>query len=439
MSSRDLTIPPVTPTGTPAAGPVAPTAAHVPEAVAPPPGHPRFPLVDSMRAIAALMVLLTHTAFDSSGFLSPVYGRYTLRLEAGVTVFFLISGFLLYRPFVSARLNGARRPTPLAYGRRRLIRIVPAYWVALTILAALGLVNDVFTSHWWVYYFFLQIYNDNYVLNGIGPAWTLCVEVSFYALLPLYAAFVAWTLTRRPLRDRQVSLELALLALIALASLGLRLWLRENDRVSFWLNALPTHLEWFAAGMAFAVLSASWQGRGRLPPVARWIARHAWVCWVFAAVMFYLAGHLVTGPGNVRIEGRVVSLYGPGDDVRRHVLYGLFAIGLLAPAVIGDDEGGGVRRLLAYRRLAWLGVISYGIYLWHNPLASWICDHNNATGCRFHGVGFLQRHPALYLTVLTLIASVAIAAASYYLVESPLLRFKDRRPRRPRPASSTPA
>src|SRR5436190_22125275 len=90
--------------------------------VAPPPGNPRFPLVDSLRAIAALAVLVTHTAFLSGANEFSSYGRYTARLDVGVTVFFVITGFLLYRPFVRARIDGGRGPRVRDYARRRVLR-----------------------------------------------------------------------------------------------------------------------------------------------------------------------------------------------------------------------------------------------------------------------------------------------------------------------------
>ncbi|HUZ84741.1 MAG TPA: acyltransferase, partial [Gaiellales bacterium] len=192
-----------------------------PDAVAPPPGHPRFPLIDSLRAIAALSVVLVHagglTVTPEDGFVSHA--------EAGVAVFFAISGFLLYRPFVSVRLNGARSSTLRSYLRRRLLRIVPAYWLALTLLAIWPGATGVFSGHFWVFYGFGQIYNDNYVLDGIAPAWTLCIEISFYLLLPLYAMAVGRVLGRLE-RRRQMITELAILATVAVASEAYRWVLR---------------------------------------------------------------------------------------------------------------------------------------------------------------------------------------------------------------------
>src|SRR5918911_5479930 len=116
----------------------------------------RFPLFDSLRAIAALSVFAAHAYLILEGFGSPNPLRDVLvRLDVGVTIFFVISGFLLYRPFVRARLRSAPPPRPLAYAWRRLLRIAPAYWVALTIIAVwLGLGEVHEAGKWPLFYFF---------------------------------------------------------------------------------------------------------------------------------------------------------------------------------------------------------------------------------------------------------------------------------------------
>ena len=81
-----------------------------PDAVAPPPGNPRFPLFDGLRAIAAGSILVTHVAAITSFNRLNALGAYTARLNMGVAFFFVISGFLLYRPFLAARFAG--RPPP---------------------------------------------------------------------------------------------------------------------------------------------------------------------------------------------------------------------------------------------------------------------------------------------------------------------------------------
>src|SRR2546421_7876739 len=95
-------------------------------------GGVRFPLVDSLRAIAALSVFVFHVAIVAAP--PHAIAIVTNRLNLGVELFFIISGFLLYRPFVAARLIRGRRALGSGrYAWQRFLRIVPAYSVALTV------------------------------------------------------------------------------------------------------------------------------------------------------------------------------------------------------------------------------------------------------------------------------------------------------------------
>src|SRR5689334_6379871 len=94
-----------------------------------------FPAFDGLRAIAALAVAMTHAAF-ASGFniRNNGLGPFLARLDIGVAIFFVISGFLLYRPFVLARLRTVPSPEPVAYFQRRFLRIFPGFWFVLTVV-----------------------------------------------------------------------------------------------------------------------------------------------------------------------------------------------------------------------------------------------------------------------------------------------------------------
>jgi len=115
-----------------------------------------------------------------------------------------------------------------------------------------------------------------------------------------------------------------------------------------------------------------------------------------------------------------------GDQAITHVAFGAIALLLLLPAVFGapgdagaTGNGGLPRRLLALPLVAWLGLISYGIFLWHYVFAI-------EFGSPGEGLGWTP------LLLVTLGGTIPIAAASYYLLERPVLRLKYRnlRPRR---------
>jgi peptidoglycan/LPS O-acetylase OafA/YrhL len=398
------------------AGAVAPEEA--PDALRPPPGNPRFPLVDGLRAFAALSVVVTHTAFLSGFNGKGLAGEITARLDVGVALFFVISGFLLYRPFVAARMTGRAAPRVTRYLRRRALRIVPAYWLALTVLAIWPGLVGVHTDHWWVYYGFVQDFRTIWIEGGIKAAWSLCVEVQFYLLLPLYALVCARWLSGRH-ADVQARAELGALTFVAALSLLART-LTFADRTPDTLsNTIAGTFLWFALGMGLAVASARWAHEpiGARPALLRGVARRPGLAWVAAALLLL---------ATTRIGLPVLSL--SYDDVGwyyGHVLYGLVAFAFALPAMIGEPGSGGLpARVLGWRPVAWLGLVSYGIFLWHQPLSE-----------QFRSVQDWTPHGAFIIyTLVVAAAATACAAVSYYVVERPLLRFKDPRP----PASPSP-
>ena len=97
---------------------------------------------------------------------------------------------------------------------------MPAYWLALTVLAiwpGSEYVPLVFSDHWWVYYGFMQDLRVPWSIGGIGAMWSLCVEVQFYILLPFYAMALSRAVGKLPVAS-QMRFEGAFLALLATAS-----------------------------------------------------------------------------------------------------------------------------------------------------------------------------------------------------------------------------
>ena len=398
-----------------------------PEPVAVKPRH--FAGFDGLRAIAAISVLLLHTAFVSGFTVRSTFGAYTSRFEIGVSVFFLISGFLLYRPFAVSHLVGRRAPNTRRFWERRLLRIVPAYWLALTLLTyAFHLVS--LGTGWQevaIHYFFLQIYFPRAVFFGIPQAWSVCTEMSFYLFLPIYAAVIG---LRRRLQGHQLVLELAGLVALVAISLAFRWWATHLPVITvvnghfqaicypncatqapipaLMVDWLPARLDLFAFGMLLAVLSAWWTERDSEPG---WLSNRwmPWLSWIGAAGAFFWASHL----GVARSP---LYLTTPIQGIELQTLYGVFAFLLLLPAVFGPQDASLIRRFLRCWPIASLGVISYGIYLWHLDLISQVLSW---TGWTKGAIPYWQ------LVACVLGITIVAAGVSYFGVEKPMLRIKD--------------
>jgi peptidoglycan/LPS O-acetylase OafA/YrhL len=391
----------------------------------------RFECFDGLRAVAALSVLLLHTAWISGFTQRSSLGAYTSRLEIGVAVFFLISGFLLYRPFAVSHLDDRPGPDARRFWRRRLLRIVPAYWLALTVLAY-GF-HVVSMGQGWqgfaVHYLFLQIYVPTGIVTGITQAWTLCTEVAFYLFLPCYAWLLGRDRARRS-QTHQLANELVGVAILYAVSVAFRDWalhlpvltvrngkfvalcgdhcLTRPTYATLLPTWLPSYFDMFALGMLLAVVSA-WFVQRRSEP--RWLKSRfvPWVCWAGAALTFVLVSHVV--PDHSILDFTTVRV-----ALERQALYGVFAFLLLVPAVFGPQDQTVIRRLLRSWPLASLGVISYGIYLWHLDLAHQLLKWTGWNP---------GKEPFWVLTGPVLALAVVFATASYFALERPILRRKN--------------
>jgi peptidoglycan/LPS O-acetylase OafA/YrhL len=395
-------------------------------AVAPPGGNPRFRLLDALRGIAVLAVVVFHVTLVSGFLARPILGDAAAVLgTVGPILFFALSGFLLYRPWVAARVGGMPAPRAAVYARRRALRILPAYWVALTVLAVFPGIAGVFSGDGWRYYGFLQLYAQDTVGRGIPVAWTLCVEVSFYLVLPL------WALAFR--RVRRLRVELAALALVAVAGAAVQLAAAHLAISHLLASSLLGECTWFALGMALALASVSaTRGDSFAMRASNAVAQRPGLCWVCAGAAF--AGLVWLHRDSGGVLGIIAALSRAQPYGRTLADLGLTAAVLallIAPAVFGDQRGGVPRRLLAWGPLAWLGLVSYGVYLWHLTIAEFLALPASRPEFSATGLGLadsLGRAATPVLFALVLGASCAVAALSYRFVELPFLRRKDPRP-----------
>jgi peptidoglycan/LPS O-acetylase OafA/YrhL len=178
------------------------------------------------------------------------------------------------------------------------------------------------------------------------------------------------------------------------------------------------------------VASVAEEQRGRDSKVMRILGRHPGWCWIGAATALIALDALQHQAGGV--FGIVVALrtVQPFAKVLGGIgLTAVFLTLLVAPAIFGDPARGWPRRLLSAAPLAWLGLISYGVYLWHLAIVELFSlssdpGHFSASGLGLAGKIHHGGTPILFL--LTLAATVVVAALSYYLVELPFLRRKER-------------
>lgn len=400
------------------------TEGHAGRAVTP--AH--FPCFDGLRAMAASAVLLTHVAASGGAVTASFLGVFFARMDVGVSVFFLLSGFLLYRPFVVAHLRDRPRPATGPYLWRRFLRIYPAYWLVVTIVVYVFADKAITDPKSFVlYYGLFHIYSVGHVLGPLQQSWTLATEVSFYVFLPIFALALRSGSTgsvERRLRREVVGVVVLIAASVAWKTLVLAVF---DDRVGQLKTWLPWWLDLFGVGMLLAIGSVRTIELGRVTPLRldrRWVPA---VSWLGALGAFWLVS------AGIGTPYRQFGIDFP-HLIAVHYLYGLTALGLVLPAVFGpqDRESSHIRRFLTTRSVAYAGVISYGIYLWQEAwIDRFLVWSGQPAFTVYRGDVPFVWHTSSYfsapwLAFLLAIVGLTLAAAtaSWYLLERPVLRLK---------------
>lgn len=386
--------------------------------------------LDGLRAAAALSIVVFH-ALHRAGFqysqAAHEFGNYFWFLATGVHLFFVLSGFLLFLPYARAMLRNQPLPSARRFYRRRALRVLPAYLVALAILAWLPTSERIHPlSVGSVITHVLMIHDSFPPFNRDfeGPFWTLAIEAQFYLLLPLFALVLA----RIVGGSRSVLRLLGGIGLLLACVLGLRALntiltagMAKTTTGGFsyyWVLATMgmqgKFLEVFMVGMIASVFYVVTVEFGGLSPEAR--QKLGWVTLAAAIILLY------TAIQNNRFAGPIFApgaIWGPGE-LFFPLLAGTAYSTLLLSLVWGRHP---VRWFFETPPMRFIGLISYSLYLWHLPVIHAMIPF-------FAGVPLLLRT----------LCAFPVAYLSYQLVERPFLkrRRRDDAPART-PAAPAPA
>ena len=374
---------------------------------------------DGIRGVGMLLVFFTHLFLladpdDESnmavyGWAAPILGH----IDLGLAAFFVLSGYLIARPFARAYVAGTRRPPLGDYVRNRVLRVVPAFYL-FTVLVLLifgldGLLGNVANpdpSNWaqvLAQFLFVQGQAGGHAAIPIGPAWSIGAEVGFYVLIPL-SAFVAYRVgSRLSSPGRRAALAIAAIAALTFVSIALR---AQYELTFQWLTSPPAIMYVFMPGVAVAIVEPLIAGglRGR----ARLATSIAWASFAAAA----LAAVLYAATDYDARETPIHHALG-----QRALLAAMCTGALIFGLVVLQIGTGRAPRLFANKVMLWMGARSYSFYLAHFAILLVISYAIGTTG---ESIG----ERVLIMTAIGLPLTTAIAALSYRYVERPFLELK---------------
>jgi peptidoglycan/LPS O-acetylase OafA/YrhL len=356
----------------------------------------RLDVIDGLRGLAILTVVCYHAwlvsgqefAFQLSGM------TFSLQFVAttgflGVDLFFFLSGFCLFYPYARRHFEGRSPQTLLEFARRRILKIVPSYLIALTVFVLPF--HQHFSScfeavaNYGAHLFFIHPFFAPTFDSISGPFWTLGVEVQFYLLFPA----IAWIVRSWPIRGY-------LGILLVAEAYRVTLLATQHANQFYPVNQLPAFLDIFCGGMvaAYAVVWVRMNVRD-IAPYRAALTTAAVVAFSGAVYGLVL---LAQSPAMQSPD----SFFEWQSQYRPAIALALIVIAV--SSVLATD---GWQRALANPLLLFLSTISYNLYLWHLEILVWGHQWNAA--------------PWLVLTV-SVAAAVLTATLMTFAFEQPILR-----------------
>ncbi|MBU9763496.1 acyltransferase [Mycobacterium sp. TNTM28] len=361
-----------------------------------------IPALDGVRAIAVALVLAGH------GGVPGVAGGFI-----GVDVFFVLSGFLI----TSLLIDEFRRTERIdlkGFWIRRAKRLLPAM-VLMTLAVVIArplfpsdavstLREDAVGAFFWMANWVFVAADTDYFSQGDTPSplqhtWSLAVEEQYYVIWPLLVLAAALLVRRRSVGAvRGVVFGLAVLGVLSSAAASIlmsgdpgrlnRVYFGTDTRAqALLIGAAAAALlvrDWSALTVSGTLIRARWR---------RWVA---WILPVIGVAVLAVAAHLATG----------------SVEEFRHGLLIVVALGaVLVVAPVAMDQDGYVARALGWFPLVTLGVISYGVYLWHWPI--FLILNGERTGLS-----------GWALLALRCAVTIAVSWVSWWAIEQPVRHWR---------------
>ena len=371
------------------------------------------PELESVRGIAILLVFAFHVdSYVRFPFAvqptTPLALAFVRAGHTGVDLFFVLSAFLLSRPFL-VDAAGGRRVVLRDYFGRRALRILPLYYTAVVVgtMASAEHLRDL--GHALPYLAFLNGFGLQTDMNPYSSLWwSLATEAQFYLLLPLLAIFLRTRRGRWAGVAFLVVYAAAYTAVIRgdlrMPSIGSQMYLLESvfgrGPLFLWgILAAAVHLH-FGDRIRASLLGHAWLRRGGAD----------------AAVLLLLLVNAVflqwvVSLGTLRLHSATLYWHIPNG-----ALWAAFVLCLLLAPLR-------TKRVFSNPVLGWLGILSYSIYIIHSPFMQKALLVIRRSWPRSSAGWTLKT--ALVITLLT-VACVSFSALTYRFIERPFLVRKSR-------------
>jgi peptidoglycan/LPS O-acetylase OafA/YrhL len=352
--------------------------------------------LDGVRAVAVLLVFFFHASLIFPFFKAHFQGGFL-----GVDVFFVLSGFLI----TSILLQEFDRTEQINFKKfylRRFLRLMPAFWLYLVVsfffarrLFSESSADQLYSNNNFIYALFYltnwqRAFNGSEIAGLVGHTWSLAIEEQFYLL---WAGILFLMLTRLK-RNSVVFLTATLICATALFR-AFRWHGRES--VDYLYNAFDSRMDALLVGCLVSQI-ISWKMLSKSFLDSRLFSIFAMVCLLIAVVIIF----------NLNESYNSAFLYLGGFTIFA------LAIGVIVAWLAHNSKNRSknyLRNFLETKPLIWLGKTSYGFYLWHSAAISFVFP--------IFGKPLIRLLAAFALSLL-------LTAISYYLIELPFLKLKEK-------------